>query len=133
MSTRSIICYKNENNEYVGVYCHQDGFPKYVGARLLSIYNTLKKVESLIFCGDMISITDFIRNKDDSITFLEKPFYYNNDEPIDVRGSYKEFNYGQDFTYIFEDGKWFYCNIYRKDGKDKHHKEELTKEICGLL
>ncbi len=33
MSTRSVICKETLNKTYVGIYCHSDGYPQWVGKR----------------------------------------------------------------------------------------------------
>lgn len=35
MSTRSVICKETLNKTYVGIYCHHDGYPQWVGRTLL--------------------------------------------------------------------------------------------------
>ena len=53
MSTRSMITKQIAENEYVGIYCHSDGYLSHNGALLLDYYNTPEKVDALLTLGDL--------------------------------------------------------------------------------
>lgn len=52
MATRCLIL-KEEKQVLKGIYCHNDGYPDWVGALLVNYYSTPKKVDSLINLGDI--------------------------------------------------------------------------------
>lgn len=59
MSTRSTINIKFPNEQYIGIYCHFDGYPDGgVGDTLLKHYNSLKDVYALIMLGHISSLSD---------------------------------------------------------------------------
>ncbi len=56
MATRSMIFCQVAKNEYVGSYCHWDGYIEHVGMTLMKNYNTQEKLINLINHGSMSSI-----------------------------------------------------------------------------
>ena len=53
MSTRSMIAKQIAEDEYLAVYCHQDGYLSHNGALLLDCYNTPEKVDALLALGEL--------------------------------------------------------------------------------
>lgn len=53
MSTRSMIAKQIAEDEYLGIYCHSDGYLSHNGALLLDCYNTPDKVDALLALGDL--------------------------------------------------------------------------------
>lgn len=56
MSTRSFIAKQIDNDSYLTIYCHSDGYLTYNGAMLIDIYNTSEMVDKLIALGDLSSL-----------------------------------------------------------------------------
>lgn len=60
MSTRSYICMETEKtkqtHQYLGIYCHWDGYPSYNGAVLLEHYKKREKVENLMKLGNLSAL-----------------------------------------------------------------------------
>ncbi|KAF2378557.1 hypothetical protein BSN82_17575, partial [Acinetobacter baylyi] len=48
MSTRSFIGYINDEDKFVGIYCHYDGYPGHVGAILVEYHNSFDAMEAII-------------------------------------------------------------------------------------
>ena len=101
MSTRSRIGIKLEDGMVKSVYCHFDGYLEGVGHTLISHYNDEKKDKKLIAMGDMSSLAESI----------EKSVFYKRDRGETgvsaQKHSMNEFpDCGQEFEYLFTDGKW---------------------------
>lgn len=60
MSTRSVICKETLNKTYVGIYCHSDGYPQWVGKTLLDHYSDRDRVEKLLHLGDLSCLEEKI-------------------------------------------------------------------------
>ncbi len=56
MGTRSRIAIRNADNTSLSVYCHWDGYPSGVGAKLQKHYETEDKVRALLAGGDFSSL-----------------------------------------------------------------------------
>ena len=58
------VCAKVElNSYYIGIYCHWDGYPSYVGKVLKKAFNSYDKALNLILGGDASSIDcDYIKH-----------------------------------------------------------------------
>ena len=103
MATRSTIWYKDEeNNYYKGIYCHWDGYLSYNGKILFENYYALDKVKELVSYGSASSIAET----------LDKCEFYKdlNREDITIYEiqNLKEIDeYLEEYTYIFENEKWF--------------------------
>jgi hypothetical protein len=106
MSTRSHIGIKDSRG-ITGVYCHFDGYPEGVGKTLLENYDTENKVKALIAEGDMSSL---------GATLEECNFYkegpdtdpYTIPDCEDVREKYYQAGKWMDYSYLFEDGEWYF-------------------------
>lgn len=48
MSTRSFIGYRDENDKFVGMYCHYDGYPEHVGKILVEHHNSFTAAEAIV-------------------------------------------------------------------------------------
>ena len=117
MSTRAHIVKKLKDGKYIGIYHHNDGYPEYLGELLLTYYDTEEKLDKLISLGDM-SFAGPIPEDDPKL--WDRQFGYESDKcrtykgrgesGCDARiGDLKDF-IGEDFTYVFEDGKWTFYN-----------------------
>ena len=58
MSTRSRIGIENADGTVSSIYCHQDGYPSWVGNMLISHYTDREKVEALIRLGNISSLDE---------------------------------------------------------------------------
>ena len=101
MSTRNRIGIKLKDGMVESIYCHCDGYLEGVGQTLIAHYNDEKKVKKLIAMGDMYSLAESIK----------KSVFYKRDRGEtgveSQKHSLKEFpDYGQEFEYLFTDGKW---------------------------
>ena len=117
MSTRAHIVKKLKDGKYIGIYHHSDGYPEYLGELLLTYYDTEEKLDKLISLGDM-SFAGPIPEDDPKL--WDRQFGYESDKcrtykgrgesGCDARVGDLEDFIGEDFTYVFEDGKWTFYN-----------------------
>ena len=120
MSTRAHIVKKLKDGKYIGIYHHNDGYPEYLGELLLTYYDTEDKLDKLISLGD-ISFAGPIPEDDPKLwnrhidLTTGQPDYRSDkcrtykgrgESDCDARVGDLEDFIGEDFTYVFEDGKW---------------------------
>lgn len=110
--------------KYRYIYCHHDGYPEGphgVGFLLLNFYNSCEKVNELISFGDTSQIKKYVhpdKNKPHSFNNSQRNVcvFYHRDRDDDWDDAcYKEDVWksedditGQDWIYLFKQGKWFY-------------------------
>ena len=58
MSTRSRIGILKKDGSIDSIYCHLDGYPEWVGAKLYQKYNNVDKINRLIELGDISHLED---------------------------------------------------------------------------
>ena len=63
MATRSAIGIENKDGSVTGIYCHWDGYPSGVGAKLVNFYKTNTKIGKLLGLGDLSSLGKNIGSK----------------------------------------------------------------------
>ena len=76
MSERCYICIETKKNEYVGVYCHNNGEVYNTGELLLKNYNSRIRVEELLSYGDMSILGE---NIETSVFYKRDKGEYNHD------------------------------------------------------
>ena len=68
MSTRSAIIKQQADGSYLGIYCHNDGYPEAphgVGHKLITHYTDEDKINELIALGDLSQLGDVVGEKHD--------------------------------------------------------------------
>ena len=115
MSTRALIGYKIPGSEHiVSIYSHWDGYPSYLGKRLLENYSTDETVRGLIDLGD-ISIIDSDKDWEGKKFPKPQPLTYasrgDRDAAPTVSESLKEYceegnSCYAEYVYIYDDGFW---------------------------
>lgn len=53
MGTRATICMLQPDDTILAIYCHNDGYPSYLGKMLATHYSTKSQVKKLIQLGDI--------------------------------------------------------------------------------
>jgi hypothetical protein len=98
-------------NEYIGIYCHWDGYPDGVGKVLKNKFNTYDKVMNLIAGGWCSSVDyDGVRhyaNRDKENWEYIKPTQM---DKLNAIGCWVE------YAYVFKNNKWYYGNVKWGDG-----------------
>lgn len=88
-------------NEYIGTYCHWDGYLDGVGKALKEHFNTYEKALNLVLGGSCTSIDDdgkimhFATRKGENWDILQPK---QSDNPISLAK--------QEYCYLFEDDQW---------------------------
>lgn len=126
MSTNSKICIKTDDG-YIGIYCHNDGYPEHNGKILHEHYNTPEKIKELISPGDLSSLGPKC-DKPDGHTF-DTPVkgycvYYGRDRGEsnvypETAVLYDDIA-SESYNYLYENGKWYV------------NREDLTDELIKL-
>lgn len=126
MSTRCRISVVNTSGKVRSIYCHHDGYPSYVGKKLVDFYDTEKVVNQLMDLGDLSALGN---NPVSDKLYWKKPFDFNNyseefciayrdrgEDDIDAKefNSFDDFkeafpNIQEEYNYVFMNSKWFYC------------------------
>lgn len=142
MSTRARIVFVDENNIAHSVYCHNDGYPQWVGRILKTAYNNEERIKKLISYGDMSALCTEINpvpnvpHKASSYCQPDVCIFYHRDrgdeweytKPIEfkytIKNMRKYIGDDIDYTYVWHGNKW---NIYLFDSGTFM---ELTDDIC---
>ena len=120
MSTRSIIMTKQED-KYVGVYAHFDGYPSYRIPLLLKYHNSQEAADAIVALGSISSLKPYIAPADGVKHSFDSPaehvtIAYNRDrgEDLDVAtADTRDELVDQEWSYCFEDGQWWFRCSYR--------------------
>ena len=138
MATRSRIGIINKGEVVADtVYCHWDGYTKFVGAILKLYYTDVDKIKELISGGDLSSISKFIGEKHDfekRNEYEDWCTYYKRDrgeegvDPQWLDPSKFWGNSGEEYNYLYkvETGKWYYRDCVSNRWK------VLTDKVCEI-
>ena len=127
MSTRALIGVVQDDQTIKSVYHHFDGYPEWLGAVLEDKYNTEDKANRLISGGDMSCCwtqSRWLANGGQMKVPTYGPQYYTGrGEELNITTSdnFKEFtelDCGNEYSYLFKDGKWHGYAIYKKRDDD---------------
>ena len=93
-------------NEYVGIYCHWDGYPEGVGKVLKDKFNTYEKALNLIAGGwcssvDYEGVRHYANRNNEDWEYI-KPAQMK--KPGVVAG-------WTEYAYVFDNGEWHYCEV----------------------
>ncbi len=122
MSTRAAIAMRLPDNTIHAIYCHNDGYPGWVGAILGGFYKTEEQVKALLALGALSQINQKLE-PDPGVphTFLEPQkgvtIAYHRDRgerlrPGKTYSSFEEYEkdapetFCAEYLYLFEDGTW---------------------------
>jgi len=128
MSTRSFIIIANPKGDFVGSYCHWDGYPSNNGRILLEHYSVKSKARALVQLGSLSSISERVKPLNPathSYDFREEgttvAYHRDRAEPWDAVKPFKadtlravienaESNWVE-YVYLFWRGHWSYNTI----------------------
>lgn len=115
MGTRSTITVKT-GNTYTGIYCHWDGYPSGVGAKLFNHYNTQARAEALVALGSLSRLRENA-TKPAGHSFNNPVEGYTvaytrdrGDEMLQTTGktwAAVKHEFDSAYDYLFEGGVWF--------------------------
>ena len=121
MSTRSRIGILNADGSVDSIYCHHDGYLSHVGDLLINCYDTENKIRELLSLCDISSLEGTVKQTRD--------FAYNSKgEDTEVLHSENESKFlesGEEYNYIFKNGKW---HVYGYDFEDAEVTPELIEK-----
>ena len=116
MATRSRIGLQLSDGSILSAYHHWDGYPEWLGVKLVEHYNTYEKVSELIDGGDMSSCLSGGDNE------TPAPEYYSQrgeDTPPRYDNNVEEFfSDGEEFSYIFRNGEWVAYDMHEFDDEE---------------
>ena len=120
MATRSRIGLLLETGFVLSVYHHWDGYPQWLGVTLKEKFNTYDKIAELLDGGDVSCIDS---DTDWNLEKVENHVQYYNDrgektEPRLDLNEYDFFTNGEEYAYIFDDGKWTCYDLSHKYDED---------------
>lgn len=134
MSTRSFITKKLEDGKYIGVYHHWNGYPEYLGKLLVNSYDTEEKLDKLLSLGD-ISCAGPIPEDDPKLWTSGLDYEsgkcktYRGRGDTNVGAKTRDLNGfvngSVDYTYVFENGHWYFY-------KWTDYKGPVVDFLCGL-
>lgn len=138
MGTRSYICYETKKGEYIGIYCHADGYLTYNGAMLLDHYCRRDRVKALMALGNLSSLGerlypdryeehDFEHRQDGVCVFYGRDRGEKEQQATEVK-----------LTDIDDPTSWIeYCYVYGLDGVWRYfecgHLDEGLKDLSEGL
>ena len=138
MATRSNIAIVNSDKSISSIYVHWDGYPEYVGKLLLNHYNNHDIVNGLMNLGNLSILAENINptgphsfNKpQDGVCVAYGRDRGEKGQEVIVFEDLGEFedsasNSWADYQYLFDNGKWTYRNVNKKNGW-----KDLTPEVC---
>ena len=139
MATRSVIGIVNLDKSITGIYCHYDGYPENNGKILLNHYTDADWIHMLMDLGDLSYLGENVNPKGPHsfknpesgvcVAYGRDRGEKNVDGVIyEDLGGFEDAmeNYGCDYQYLFDNGKWMYRAGF--DGKWS----DLTPEICKM-
>ena len=115
MGTRSRIGIQLADESILSVYCHYDGYPEFNGVKLQEHFNSYDAATELIDGGDMSSLwTNAGWNNE--VLPATAPLYYSSRLPSDNTEPRYDMSLGtylangEEYAYLFANGKWVCYN-----------------------
>ena len=127
MATRSRIGIELKDGSVLSAYHHWDGYPEWLGKKLVEHYNTCRKAKKLIKGGDMsVCWTKDRWDGKEAEEFGPQYYSQRGDEcPPRLDKDIKEFlSCGEEYSYIFRNGDWV--------AYDMHDFEDEAPEVVEI-
>ena len=121
MSTRSRIALALPDGRFLSIYCHWDGYPAGVGAKLASYYGTTELVTALLALGDVSSLRQRLAPPEGISHTLDNPHCcttqaYGRDRGDKGTGALRSANFtallaaanlcDAEYLYVYSEGRW---------------------------
>ena len=116
MSTRGRLGIELADESILSVYCHFDNYPEFNGVKLVEHFNTREKVSSLIDGGDISSLWTNLDWNNETLPETGPLYYSSRGEDSPPRLDANKYDYladGEEYAYLFTDGKWVCYNRYQ--------------------
>ncbi|MBQ7732090.1 MAG: hypothetical protein IJT68_09660 [Lentisphaeria bacterium] len=128
MSTRSRIGITNPDGSIISIYCHDNGYPSYVGLMLDEYYKTPERIRDLIALGDLGDLDKEINpdsgkthtpeNRQPGVTLAairdgHAPEEENRPKTYTDRADYIKngTEQSEEYLYVFDAGDWFCYDV----------------------
>lgn len=121
MSTRSEIAIQEADGTIRSIYCHSDGYIKYVGVMLKKYYNNFNKASSIINQNDCSVLKPTI----------EESRFYNSWRGEDTKAKHFNNEYAfmkyfekdifAEYIYLFKDNQWHVSKLVLADNPDNNY------------
>ena len=131
MATRSRIGLRLAGDAILSVYHHWDGYPQWLGVTLVEKYTTKEQVAELLDGGD-ISCIDSDTNCDRQECEPHVQYYNDRGEKTEPRLDLNEddfFDNNEEYSYIFDDGKWTCYDLSHKYDDDYNVTSYIAKPV----
>lgn len=147
MSTGALISVEQQDGTYTTIYNHSDGYPSYLGEKLLHHYNSEQLANALVALGDASFIDDKLAPDPEHPTHPVHSFgdpqngvcmFYNRDrgEPWaetkltvheTLGRAIRNARKGMDYLYVFRESKWFVLDTFFRSDELTELTEERIK------
>lgn len=124
MATRSYIFTETSNSNFVGSYCHWDGYPEGVGTILLSNYHDSKTVNELCNLGGFSTLQETVEETaktkydDHDLLYIENV--------LGIPDLLGDCAYDVDYVYLYTNNEWFvYETLYGEGSFEGLHLRTL--------
>ena len=106
---------------YMGVYCHYDGYPEFVGVILAKYYTTKEQALNLICGGNMssidIDISHYYKEYKQLCGYIRNGVVYHRQSnfcgPNNLSYYYSSTQPQGQYVYIFQNGEWYFRNSHK--------------------
>ena len=124
MATRSYIFTETSDSNFVGSYCHWDGYPEGVGKTLTDNYYTSETVSKLCSIGGFSTLQETVEETAKSKYEGHDPMHAENVQCLpDLLGGCA---YDVDYVYLFRNNEWFvYETLYGEGSMEGWHVRTL--------
>ena len=120
MATRSRIGIQLADQSILSVYCHWDGYPEFNGVKLVEHFNSHDAAAELIDGGDISALWTNTGWNNEVLPTTGALYYSSRGEdiPPSLDNTLDEYlKDGEEYAYLFANGKWVCYNNRRWDDK----------------
>jgi hypothetical protein len=123
MSTRSLICYEDEQTKEISsIYCHSDGYLQHNGRILNAHYGNYATVKKLVDGGNISWLSDTIKDTGYYKDLENRGGSEDQERTQKHLNQYMLFDHLRgdifiEWVYLFKDGAWHYSHLITEDHK----------------
>ena len=132
MATRSRIGLRLAGDAILSVYHHWDGYPQWLGVTLVEKYTTKEQVAELLDGGDISCLdSDTVWNLEKVVIHVQ--YYIDRGVKTEPRLDLNEYDFftnGEEYAYIFDDGKWTCYDLSHKYDEDYNVTSYLAEPVA---
>jgi len=116
MATRGRVGLELADGSILSIYNHFDSYPEFLGVKLVENFNTREKVEALVDLGDISALWTNLGWNNETLPETGPLPYSSRGEDCPPRLDANKYDYladGEEYAYLFTDGKWVCYNRYQ--------------------